>query len=129
MVLSGAYNYINVLDKAADASWIRNDVLSNNIANADTPNYKRKDVQFETYLRNAVAGTDTLDETVANIDLNELNSTTYTEQSNLDYRIDGNNVDVTTENVELAKNQIRYYVLMNSINSEFASMKSALKTT
>lgn len=129
MVLSGAYNYINVLDKAADASWIRNDVLSNNIANADTPNYKRKDVQFETYLRNAVAGTDTLDETVANIDLNELNSTTYTEQSNLDYRIDGNNVDVTTENVELAKNQIRYYVLMNSINSEFASMKSALKTS
>ena len=45
MVLSNAYNYINVLDKAADASWVRNDVLANNIANADTPNYKRKDVQ------------------------------------------------------------------------------------
>ena len=66
MVLSNAYNYINVLDKAADASWVRNDVLANNIANADTPNYKRKDVQFETYLSNAVAGTDSLDETVAN---------------------------------------------------------------
>ena len=48
MVLSNAYNYINVLDKAADASWTRNDVLANNIANADTPGYKRKDVQFET---------------------------------------------------------------------------------
>ena len=47
MVLSNAYNYINVLDKAADASWTRNDVLANNIANADTPGYKRKDVQFE----------------------------------------------------------------------------------
>ena len=46
MVLSNAYNYINVLDKAADASWTRNDVLANNIANADTPGYKRKDVQF-----------------------------------------------------------------------------------
>ena len=109
MVLSGAYNYINVLDKAADASWTRNDVLANNIANADTPNYKRKDVQFETYLANAVAGTDSLDETVAGVDLNALNATTYTEQSNLSYRIDGNNVDITTENVELAKNQIRYY--------------------
>ena len=43
MVLSNAYNYINVLDKAADASWTRNDVLANNIANADTPGYKRKD--------------------------------------------------------------------------------------
>ena len=86
MVLSNAYNYINVLDKAADASWVRNDVLANNIANADTPNYKRKDVQFETYLSNAVAGTDSLDETVANIDLSTLESTTYTEQAGLSYR-------------------------------------------
>jgi flagellar basal-body rod protein FlgB len=129
MVLSGAYNYINVLDKAADASWTRNDVLANNIANADTPNYKRKDVQFETYLANAVAGTDSLDETVANIDLNELNATTYTDQSNLSYRSDGNNVDITTENVELAKNQIRYYTLMNSINANFTNLKAALKTS
>lgn len=129
MVLSGAYNYINVLDKAADASWTRNDVLANNIANADTPNYKRKDVQFETYLSNAIAGTDTLDETVANIDLSTLEATTYTEQSNLSYRMDGNNVDISTENVELAKNQIRYYVLMNSINNEFSQLKTALRTS
>ena len=129
MVLSGAYNYINVLDKAADASWTRNDVLANNIANADTPNYKRKDVQFETYLSNAIAGTDTLDETVANIDLSTLEATTYTEQSNLSYRMDGNNVDISTENVELAKNQIRYYVLMNSINNEFSQLKTVLRTS
>ena len=122
MVLSNAYNYINVLDKAADASWTRNDVLANNIANADTPGYKRKDVQFETYLSNAVAGTDSLDETVANLDL-------YNEQPGLSYRSDGNNVDVSTENVELAKNQIKYYTLMNSISQEFSRMKSALKTS
>lgn len=129
MVLSNAYNYINVLDKAADASWVRNDVLANNIANADTPNYKRKDVQFETYLSNAVAGTDSLDETVANIDLSTLESTTYTEQVGLSYREDGNNVDISTENVELAKNQLKYYTLMNSVNQEFGRLKSAMKTT
>ena len=129
MVLSNAYNYINVLDKAADASWVRNDVLANNIANADTPNYKRKDVQFETYLSNAVAGTDSLDETVANIDLSTLESTTYTEQAGLSYREDGNNVDISTENVELAKNQLKYYTLMNSVNQEFCRLKSAMKTT
>lgn len=129
MVLSNAYNYINVLDKAADASWVRNDVLANNIANADTPNYKRKDVQFETYLSNAVAGTDSLDETVANIDLSTLESTTYTEQAGLSYREDGNNVDISTENVELAKNQLKYYTLMNSVNQEFSRLKSAMKTT
>lgn len=129
MVLSGAYNYINVLDKAADASWTRNDVLANNIANADTPNYKRKDVQFETYLSNAIAGTDSLNETVAGIDLNTLEATTYTEQSNLSYRVDGNNVDISTENTEYAKNQIRYYVLLNSINADFNQLKTALKTS
>ena len=128
MIASGAYNYINVLDKAADASWTRNDVLANNIANADTPGYKRKDVQFETYLSNAVAGTDSLDETVANIDLSTLEATTYTEQAGLSYRADENNVDISTENVELAKNQLKYYTLMNSINQEFGRLKSALKT-
>lgn len=128
MILSNAYNYINVLDKAADASWTRNDVLANNIANADTPGYKRKDVQFESFLSNAVAGTDSLDQTVANIDLNELNANTYTENVNLSYRMDGNNVDITTENVELAKNQLKYYTLTNSINQEFTRLRSALKT-
>lgn len=129
MVLSNAYNYINVLDKAADASWLRNDVLANNIANADTPNYKRKDVQFETYLANAVAGTDSLDETVSKIDLNTLNASTYTEQVNLSYRMDGNNVDISTENVELAKNQLKYYTLMNSISNEFSRLRSAIRTS
>lgn len=129
MVLSNAYNYVNVLGKAADASWRRNDILANNIANADTPGFKRKDVQFETYLKNAVAGTDSLNETVANIDLNELNCTTYTDQANLSYRYDGNNVDINTENVELAKNQLKYYTLMNSMSQEFLRLKSALRTS
>lgn len=129
MVLSNAYNYINVLGKAADASWTRNDILANNIANADTPNFKRKDVQFEHYLADAVAGTDSLDETIANIDLNELNATTYVEQANLSYRYDGNNVDIHTENVELAKNQLKYYTLMNSMTQEFSRLKMALKTS
>ena len=119
MVLSNAYNYVNVLGKAADASWTRNDILANNIANADTPGFKRKDVQFET----------SLNETVANIDLNELNCTTYTDQANLSYRYDGNNVDINTENVELAKNQLKYYTLMNSMSQEFSRLKSALRTS
>ena len=129
MVLSNAYNYVNVLGKAADASWTRNDILANNIANADTPGFKRKDVQFEINLKNAVAGTDSLNETVANIDLNELNCTTYTDQANLSYRYDGNNVDINTENVELAKNQLKYYTLMNSMSQEFSRLKSALRTS
>ena len=129
MFSSNVFDYINVLGSTADAAATRHDIISNNIANVNTPGYKRKDVQFETYLSNAVAGTDSLDETVANLDLNDLNATVYNEQPGLSYRSDGNNVDVSTENVELAKNQIKYYTLMNSISQEFSRMKSALKTS
>ncbi|MDR1700357.1 MAG: flagellar basal body rod protein FlgB, partial [Lachnoclostridium sp.] len=100
-----------------------------NIANVDTPHYKRTDVQFESYLRDALAGTDTLDRTVADLELDQLNATTYVDQANLRYRMDGNNVDIDTENAELAKNQIRYYTLMDSMTQEFGRLKQALRTS
>ncbi len=126
MIGSNAYNYINVLDKASDASWLRNEVISNNIANVDTPNYKRKDVQFEAYLKSAVEGGDSLDEDINNMDLNTIDATTYTEFSGLSYRFDGNNVDIDTESAELAKNQIRYYTLLDSMTQEFSRIRSVL---
>ena len=55
MIQSNVYNYINVLDKAADAAWMRNEVISNNIANVNTPNYKRQDVAFEGELSRALS--------------------------------------------------------------------------
>ena len=51
---SGAFGYVDVLKTAADASWLREEVLTNNIANVDTPNYKRQDVEFTTYLKSAL---------------------------------------------------------------------------
>ena len=54
MIGSNAFNYINVLNKAADASWIRNEVIANNIANVSTPHYKRKDIKFEDYLKGEI---------------------------------------------------------------------------
>lgn len=126
MIGSNAYNYINVLDKAADASWLRNDMISNNITNVDTPNYKRKDVQFESYLMTAVAGGDTLDANINNLDLSTLEATTYSEYPGLSYRYDQNNVNIDTENAELAKNQIRYYTLLDSMTQEFSRIRAVL---
>ena len=123
---SGAYNYINVLQKAADASWLRNTILSNNIANVDTPNFKRQDVQFETYLIEQMAGGDTMDSYVDGMDLSTLSATIYTDNSDLSYRMDGNNVDIDTENAELAKNQIKYNVMTDSISQEFSRLRIAM---
>lgn len=126
MISTGAYNYINVLDRAADASWTRNTVIANNIANADTPGYKRKDVQFEAYLTSAIAGGDNLDQDIQNLDLSALNANTYIDESTLSYRIDGNNVDINTESAYLAQNQIRYYTLLDSMSQEFSRLSSVI---
>lgn len=129
MINSSIYNYVNVLDKAADASWIRNEVISNNIANVDTPNYKRQDVEFESYLLAQLEGANSLSlkKTVAGMDLDSLTSTIYTDSNSLSYRLDGNNVDIDTENVELASNQLKYQALVSSINNEFSMIKSAMQ--
>lgn len=47
MINSTAFDYVNVLTKAADASYQREAILANNISNVDTPGYKRKDLNFE----------------------------------------------------------------------------------
>jgi len=104
MIGSNAYNYINVLNKAADASWIRNEVIANNIANNDTPDYKRQDVVFESYLQKALSGEGNLDKKVANMNLGRLNATVYTDLNELSFRYDGNNVDIATETANLAEN-------------------------
>jgi len=130
MIGSNAFNYVNVLNKAADASWTRNEVIANNIANNDTPGYKRKDIRFEEYLKKEVtkdfySGGD-LNKRIANVDLNRLDTTIYTDQSTLSYRLDDNNVDINTENANLAENQIRYYTLLDSMSQEFSRIKSVL---
>ena len=51
MIQTNAFDYINVLNRAADAAWQRNEAISNNIANVDTPGYRRKRVNFEETFR------------------------------------------------------------------------------
>ena len=127
MISTGAYNYINVLQRASEASAKRHEVISNNIANVDTPNYKRQDVSFQNVLNGAIHNSSTLDEAVANMDLKTLNANVYTDGSALSYRLDGNNVDIETENAYLAENQIRYYTLIDSITQEFTRLQSVIK--
>lgn len=128
MVNSHVFSYINVLDKAADASWLRNEAISNNIANVDTPGYKRQDVTFETELvRNLnKVEYDTMDARVYNMKLSRIEPRVYTDASAYSYRLDGNNVDIDTENVYMAENQVTYNGLMQCIKSEFANLKAAM---
>lgn len=126
MINSNAFSYINVLDKAADASWTRNTVIANNIANASTPNYKRQDVRFESMLEKELKRAGSLDNRIASLKLNNITASTYTDMSTYSYRLDGNNVDMATEQAELASNQLKYQALNDAINSEFTKMRTAM---
>ena len=94
MITTNAFDYINIMDKAADASWKRESAISNNIANADTPGYKRQDVDFESALKRELGSSKyiPLDKKVRglNSDLSGLDVSTYTDSSNYSYRLDRN---------------------------------------
>ncbi len=129
MVQTNAFDYINVLDRAADAAWQRNEAISNNIANVDTPGYKRQDVAFESVLQQALGNNryQSMDDKVANVNLSRLRGRAYVDYANYSYRLDGNNVDIENENVMLAENQLKYQGLISSINQEFTNLQTAMK--
>ena len=129
MINSDVFNYVNVLNKAADAAWQRNDILANNIANVDTPGYKRQDIDFQSQFRRALGNSryETVDAKVAHVSGTELQARVYTDAANFSYRLDGNNVDVESEGTELASNQIWYNGLKECINGEFSSLMLVMK--
>lgn len=129
MISSSVFDYVNVLNKAMDASWYRNELIANNISNQDTPGYKRQDVDFQSALKTALqtSGYRTMDGKVGHVRTAALEVSSYTDYGGYSYRIDGNNVDPEVEYVELASNQIRYQALRDSVNQEFSLLKAAMK--
>ena len=130
MITSGIYNYVNILDKAADAANLRNELLTNNIANVSTPNYKRKDLDFESVLQAELGGEKDLSTAVKNENksIETLDAQVYTDNASLSYRLDGNNVDINTEEARLAENQIKYQALVDLMNQEFARYNTVLSS-
>lgn len=130
MIQSNAFSYINVLDRALDASNLRETVLTNNLANVNTPGYKRREVDFESLLKQELGRTKwrSLDEKIDDIHLNHLDAGVHYDMAaySYDYRLDGNNVDVDVEEVELASEQLRYQLLADSVTQEFSRLKTAI---
>lgn len=129
MIQTNAFDYIRILDKAADASWLRNQAISNNIANADTPGYKRQDVAFESVLKKALGHNryKATDFKVADARNKDMSVRTFTDYEGFSYRLDGNNVDVENENVMMAENHLKYQGLITSISQEFSNLQTVMK--
>ena len=130
MIQTNAYSYINVLDKALDASNLRETVITNNLANVNTPGYKRREVDFESLLRQELDKIkwNSLDEKIGDVNLGHLDAGVHFDMQayGYDYRLYGNNVDVDVENVELASEQLRYQLLADSVTQEFSRLQTAI---
>jgi len=130
-------NNFKILEKSMDAYTKRAEALADNIANVNTPNFKRKDIQFESFLQKAlhedgssVIGRRT-DEKHFKIGIeNKLDSVepAFIEEKDTQMRVDGNNVDIEIEKVEQTKNNIRYQFATNRISQNFSMLRSVIKT-
>ena len=130
MINSNVFDYVNVLGKAADAAWQRNEIISHNMSNVDTPGYKRQDIDFESQLRRALGKSryETVDSKVSHLNGTELEAKVYTDMANFSYRLDGNNVDMDQEQVEVVRTAYQYQYVLNSINNDINRLRSAAKS-
>ncbi len=118
---------IDFLHSALRGSWRRNEAIVSNIANYNTPGYKRAVVSFEDSLREQleVRGMQTTHENHIKR-LKSLGDSEYTEYGTK-YRVDGNNVDINIENAELAKNAVYYQLITDEVNAQFQRLKTAMR--
>jgi len=110
--------------KGLDAVWLRQKVISNNIANSETPGYKRLSVEFEDLLKNLIESKyddiEALKEAIANIE------SVVKQDSSSSTRLDGNNVVMDKEQIELARAQLQYEYLVSSLSSQISRLKYAI---
>ena len=118
-------NSMTVLQKSLDALWLRQKVVSNNIANVDTPGYKGQSVEFESLFNEALKGSSGQSEDELSQKLQNLNAQVHQDTATT-MRADGNNVDIDSENVALARTQIEYSYATKMMSSEISRMKYAI---
>ena len=119
------------IGRGLDASWTKNEVISSNIANIDTPGYKRKKVEFGDLLNEKLSSSSSLSRTHSrHIDVpnNKVNGVTVAaDTSTFNMRTDENNVNIDTEMSELSKNSIYYNVLAQRATGEITKLQSVIK--
>lgn len=121
------------MTQALSASSLRHKVLSNNIANVNTPGFKRSDVVFEDKLAAAMGGNPRLSMTRTNEkhlpgrnDSADLSPTIFTDTTT-SLRTDGSNVDIDAEMAGVAKNTLYYEAVAQQLSRYFTNLKSAIR--
>lgn len=128
-------NALGIHEHALELRTKRAEVLANNIANADTPGFKARDIDFHSLLKQQTQGMaagDSLKLSTTNGKHLPVNNDPFASDSLL-YRmpsqpsIDGNTVDSQTEKAEFMKNTLDYQSSFQFLSSRFKSLSNAIK--
>lgn len=111
----------------------RAEVLASNLANADTPNYKARDIDFKAVLAQAQAGGSST-VTVAATQPGHIGAATGSiAEPEMSYRvprqpsIDGNTVDTETEHAEFARNALEYQASLRFLSGRIRTLLTAIR--
>lgn len=118
---------MNLLERALDYSSAKQKAISNNIANADTPNYKAQKASFSSMLSSEVDRQLMAHKTNSrHLDFRRTASNADA-IVNLSYNHNGNSVDIDKEMSELAKNQIFYNAVSERLSSKYQGLTNVIK--
>ena len=111
------------VEKAMQGSLLRQQVLANNIANANTPGFQRSDVNFQSALAQAFS---TGSPTPGQIQQVSFQPQTGTSGAT---RVDGSTVDINTEMADLSENTLDYQALESIMGTRMSILKTAIGST
>ena len=104
-----------------DVASVKHQALAANIANVTTPGYKRVQVSktFEQELMGRIKSN-------SNVNLSDLKPTIEKDSSALTTRMDGNNVELDNELLQMSSNSTNYQVLTQFLNGSYRQLRSAI---
>lgn len=115
---------LNSVSNGLDRAAARHRALAANIANVNTPNYKRQDVQFEAALNKALLPIKA--DNPRHIAVLPANGPSPAQAATATMRLDGNTVDPDLEMAMLAENEVRYATLTQVAGRQFRGLASAI---
>ena len=130
---------MDLVHKSLDAAALQHKAISNNLANVDTPGFKRSEVAFREKLKKAI---DEKEAASTDLDLSRTDSKHFElhpseelsaikpelrHQNDTSLRNDQNNVDIDLEMAKLAQNTVVYQALAQITQNQFAELKSAIR--
>lgn len=128
---------IDILKRSMDVSLLRREVIADNIANSDTPDFKRSMINFESQLKRALDS-----ENIKPFPTLMTDERHMTFERPMDYREvqpkkywdylstaknNGNNVDIEVETMNMLQNQLLYQTMSTVVQNQFSKVNIVLR--